>query len=238
MSKFRFKQFEVVQDHAAMKVGTDGCLLGALAECGNRILDVGTGTGLLALMMAQRCESAQVTGVEISHEAVIDARCNFGASPWSQRLECVESGFVEFCNERVDRVTYDSIVCNPPYFDNSLECEDEGRRCARHTSSLAFGELVKGVAELLDANGSFSVVIPAEAYGSFCGECVLNGLWLSRCYEIKTVPRKHARRMVLVFGKQQGETLITTHCLRNADNSYSSWYAELMNDFMLYIPKP
>ncbi len=222
-----------------MKVGTDGCLLGALAEGGSRILDVGTGTGLLALMMAQRFDGAMVEAVEIDAEAVADARANFAASPWSDRLSLHEGAFQDFCAARVGGAKFDSIVCNPPYFNNSLECPDQGRCRARHTSSLSFGELAAGVAELLTADGVLSVVLPTDACAAFVGECAQCGLWPKMRYDIRTVPRKPAKRTVMVLSRSLiGEPQHCDCSLRNADGTYSEWYCGLMDDFLLYVPKP
>lgn len=239
MSTFRFKQFEVCQDHAAMKVGTDGCLLGALAKGGMRILDIGTGTGLLALMMAQRFGEASVTAVEVDADAAADARANFENSLWSGRISLHEEAFQKFCVTRQAEKRFDSIVCNPPYFNDGVECEDAGRQRARHTSSLSYGELVSGVASLLSDDGVFSVVLPSDAYGQFVGECLMNSLWLSRRYNIHTVAHKPAKRVVLMCSHQQVDNpLVEECCLHNADGTYSEWYGRLLADFLLYVPKP
>ncbi len=222
-----------------MKVGTDGCLLGALAEGGAHILDIGTGTGLLALMMAQRFDDASVEAVEIDADAAADARANFAASPWHDRLNLHQEAFQNYCAARAGTKKFDSIVCNPPYFNNSLECDDPGRCRARHTSSLTFGQLVEGVTDLLADDGVFSVVLPTEAYGLFAGQCVEHRLWVKRRYDIRTVPRKPAKRTVLVLSHSQvDEPQCTNYSLREADGTYSEWYRELMSDFMLYVPKP
>lgn len=222
-----------------MKVGTDGCLLGALAEGGERILDIGTGTGLLALMMAQRFADARVEAVEIDADAAADARANFSASPWHDRIRLSEGAFQDFRAARAGTVKFDSIVCNPPYFNSGPECADGGRCRARHSSCLTFGQLAEGVADLLAGNGVFSVVLPTDAYGQFAGECVKNGLWVKCRHDIRTVPHKPAKRTVLVLSRSQvGTPLHTAHSLRNADGTYSEWYCGLMDGFLLYVPKP
>ncbi len=227
------------QNRAAMKVGTDGCLLGALAEGGKRILDIGTGTGLLALMMAQRFADARVEAVEIDADAAADARANFSASPWHDRIRLSEGAFQNFRTARVGMVKFDSIVCNPPYFNSGPGCADESRCRARHSSGLTFGQLAEGVADLLAGNGVFSVVLPTDAYGQFVSECVKNGLWVKCRYDIRTVSHKPAKRTVLVLSHSQvGIPLHTAHSLRNADGTYSEWYCGLMDGFLLYVPKP
>ena len=150
---FEFKQFTVHQCNAAMKVGTDGALLGSLAEGGKRILDIGTGTGLLSLMMAQRCPEAEITAIDIDENAIIDAKRNFAESPFAEQIQLIHTPFNDFVDNNLkanaDFKPFDSIICNPPYFDESLESKDESRTRARHTSSLPFRELVGGSYELL-----------------------------------------------------------------------------------------
>lgn len=235
-SIFRFRQFDVRQDHTAMKVGTDSDLLGALASGGGRVLDVGTGTGVLALMMAQRFEETQIVAVEIDEGAVMDATFNFKSSPWADRLTLVHDSFEHFAEIHGGKQAFDAVVCNPPYFENALECDDPGRKLARHASSLSFGALVEGVSRLLTPDGLFTVILPVEARASFDSECVMRGLWLCRRVEIHTVARKPAKRVVSVYSPRRTETPeIEKRCLRDADNGCSLWYRELMSDFLLRI---
>lgn len=230
---FQFKEFTIHQRRAAMKVGTDGVLLGTMAEGGKQILDIGTGTGIISLMMAQRYHDAQFTAVEIDDNAYLDAQENFAASPFSDRITLVKAAFQDYactCGR-----TFDCIVSNPPYFDESLENPDEGRTRARHTSSLPFRELIGGAYRLLEDGGCFSVCIPPEVLKKFSAECLITGFSLKTCYGIKSVPRKPMpKRYVLVY--QKG--LITEpeehiFCMQNADGSRSEWYQELMKDFYL-----
>lgn len=232
MDVFRFKQFEVCQDNAAMKVGTDSDLLGALAEGGRRVLDVGTGTGVLSLMMAQRFTDAVITAIEIDDNAVKDATLNFANSQWADRIALHHTSFQEYAPTHAGQ--FDSIVCNPPYFDKSLECDDLGRRRARHTSSLPFSVLVNGAYTLLTDNGVFSVCLPPEVLSQFDAECILAGFWLKARYEIMTVPRKPVKRLILTYTRQRIDTpIVQTCCMLNADGSRSDWYKALMRDFLL-----
>lgn len=230
---FQFKEFTIHQRRAAMKVGTDGVLLGTMAEGGKQILDIGTGTGIISLMMAQRYPDAQFTAVEIDDNAYLDAQENFAASPFSDRITLVKAAFQDYA--RTCCRTFDCIVSNPPYFDESLENPDEGRTRARHTSSLPFRELIGGAYRLLEDGGCFSVCIPPEVLKKFSAECLITGFSLKTCYGIKSVPRKPMpKRYVLVY--QKG--LITEpeehiFCMQNADGSRSEWYQELMKDFYL-----
>ena len=244
---FKYQQFTICQEHAAMKVGTDSDLLGTLGEGGHRILDIGTGTGVLSLMFAQRYPEAQITAVEIDDNAILDASRNFAESKFADRITLHHSSFQDFLKLRItnselrgessalDQESYlfDSVICNPPYFDKSLECPDLGRSRARHSSSLPFDVLARGAYDLLKDGGVFSVCIPPEVLDAFCAECAFAGFALKDCYQIKSLPHKPPKRYVLVH--QKGLTQPTrsyTFCMRNEDHSRSEWYKELMKDFL------
>lgn len=245
---FAFRQFTIDQRHAAMKVGTDSDLLGTLAgvpdtvgsaDCtsqtdvrsGLRILDIGTGTGVLSLMMAQRCPDAQITAVEIDDNAVIDASANFAASRFAERITLVHASFQEYLMQ-AEGTQFDAILCNPPYFDKSLECDDLSRTRARHTSSLPFSVLIDGAYRLLREGGLFSVCIPPEVLSDFTTQCLLRGFWLQDNYKVKSVPEKEPKRYVLVHRK--GSMISPQEhvcCMRNTDRSRSDWYNALMAPF-------
>lgn len=228
---FHYQQFTICQAHAAMKVGTDSDLLGTLGEGGQRILDVGTGTGVLSLMFAQRYPEAQITAVEIDDNAILDASRNFAESKFADRITLVHKSFQEFAQESS---LFDSIICNPPYFDKSLECPDQGRSRARHSSSLPFDVLARGAYDLLKDGGVFSVCIPPEVLQSFSAECQFAGFSLKCSYEVKSLPHKPPKRYVLVFQKGAVSTPQRfTYCMRNEDHSRSEWYHELMKNFLI-----
>lgn len=216
-----------------MKVGTDSDLLGALCAGGSRILDIGTGTGVLSLMLAQRCPEARITAIEIDKDAVTDARRNFALSPWSERISLEHTSLQDFL-EGYHGPRFDSIVCNPPYFDRSLECPNPGRCRARHTSSLPFPTLTQGAWQLLEEGGQFSVCIPPEVLHDFLSLCREAGFALRRNHAIRTVPEKSPKRYVLVLTKG-GECPVQeeTHCLRNSDRTRSEWYRKLMEGFLI-----
>lgn len=220
-----------------MKVGTDSDLLGTLGEGGNRILDVGTGTGVLSLMYAQRYPQAFITALEIDDNAVKDAAANFANSNWSNRIQLLHTSFQDFLKEMdswEEYTQFDSVICNPPNFDKSLECPDLGRTRARHSSSLPFDVLARGAYKLLADGGTFSVCIPPEVLTAFKAECLFAGFSLKEEYQIKSVPRKAPKRYVLVHKKGAAETITThTFCMRNDDASRSQWYSELMKDFLI-----
>lgn len=231
---FEYKQFTIVQANAAMKVGTDGDLLGALAAGGKRILDIGTGTGIISLMMAQRFPDAQITAVEIDDDAVLDADRNFKASPFADRITLVHSSFQDFLQKaRADGslASFDCVVCNPPYFHQSLECGSIGRTRARHTSSLPFPVLIQGAYELLTPEGVFSVCIPPEVYSYFTSECLIEGFWPKDFYNIKSVPDKSPKRYILIHSKNRVEKKEHTFCMLNADRTRSEWYKDITSDF-------
>ncbi len=234
-SYFEFKRFRVEQSRCAMKVGTDGTLLGAWANGGDNILDIGTGTGLVALMMAQRFPSASVTAVEIDKEACVQAADNFSASPFSGRVVLEESSIQVFTDKNSSAdipMKYDAIVCNPPYFVNSMNCSDSQRTLARHTASLSFDELFRCVSSLLSDNGEFSAVIPADAFGVFDGAARMEGMRCIRKCGIKTVPRKEPRRCLVAFSKDMNRPYEeSVECLAEADGSRSEWYSRLTADF-------
>ena len=223
---FQFRQFTVWQDRCAMKVGTDGTLLGAWACGGRTILDIGTGTGLIALMMAQRFPTASVVGVDIDENACQQARQNVDASPFS----------VEILHRSVADVEgqYDCIVSNPPYFEHSLESPDEGRTRARHTSSLSYRLLVTCAWRLLSDDGEFSVVIPADCRAHLEAEAVLAGFSKSRECAVKTTPRKPPRRYLLAFRKHPSPNMEqTVGIIETSPSVRSEWYQELTKDFYL-----
>lgn len=234
---FEFKHFSIQQRHAAMKVGTDSDLLGTLSQGGNRILDVGTGTGVLSLMLAQRYPLASITAVEIDENAIIDATANFAASPMGERIELLHTSFQDYLARALEQgraESYDAVVCNPPYFDQSLECPDEGRTRARHSSSLPFDVLACGAYKLLTPGGVFSVCIPPEVLTKFKGECQLAGFSLQDLYKIKTLPQQDVKRLVLVMKKNTSVTPREHNCVMlNEDRSRSPWYREIMRDFLL-----
>lgn len=237
-SVFRFRQFDVRQENAAMKVGTDSDLLGSLGAGGSRILDIGTGTGVLSLMMAQRFPEARITAVEIDDNAVLDAGYNFSHSPFAERITLHHLSFQQYLAEAGDVPLFDSVICNPPYFDRSLECPDLGRSRARHSSSLPFDVLAQGAYRLLEEGGLFSVCIPPEVLEPFCAECQFAGFTLKYNYQIKSLPQKGPKRYVLVHQKGRVEPVQTfTYCMRNEDHTRSQWYLDQMKDFLLLSSK-
>lgn len=203
---FQFKQFTIEQELCAMKVGTDGVLLGAWAQGGRRVLDVGTGTGIIALMMAQRYPEAQVVAIDIDEGAVRQAQQNVAQSPFSGRVEVLRKSVQEFdgvngFNGRDGFYGYDAIISNPPFFIDSLQAPDEQRNMARHTATLSYGELMKAAHRLLADEGEFSVVVPFDYRQRMEDEAIFVGFFPSRVCGVRTTERKPVKRYLLAFRK-------------------------------------
>lgn len=230
---FTFKRFHIDHSRCAMKVGTDGVLVGAWSRLSDadRILDIGTGTGLIAVMAAQRAPHARITAIEIDGACVAQARENAASSPWGGRIEVLETplqGF--FPAER-----FDAIVSNPPYFEESLLPPDERRTVARHTCSLSFAELAQGAARLLSDNGRFSLILPAVEAGRFVS-AARGLLYVCRRCEVWTTPSSGVRRVMLEMAAQPPKQLPETGRLVIEDGEearYSREYRALTRDFYL-----
>ena len=197
-SFFRFKQFIVQQDRCAMKVGTDGVLLGAWTEVkdAKRIVDVGTGTGLIALMLAQRSQAA-ITALEIDERAASQAAENVANSPFKTQIQVIPTSFQDFIF--ADTSKYDLIVSNPPFFHNSLKGPAEDRKQARHTDSLLPEELIEGCLRLLSPNGSFCVIFPPQEAMLFIEKARMRGFFCTR--KTQVIPRLgvNTKRLLLQF---------------------------------------
>lgn len=232
-NSFTFQKFTIHQDRCAMKVGTDGVLLGAWAHGGKRILDIGTGTGLVAIMMAQRFADAHVTAVEIDHNAALQACNNANCSPFASRIGIVETNIQNF--EVYGTQLFDSIVSNPPFFTDSLKNPDSQRATARHADTLPYRDLFTAVKRLLAEDGEFSAIIPSNCLTSFITEAYLAHLVPIRQLAIRTTPRKQPKRLLVSFGHTSSESNTTNEeqCLMNPDGSRSDWYINLTSDFYL-----
>lgn len=230
MGNFRFKQFEIEQDRCAMKVGTDGVLLGAWAQGGRRILDIGSGTGLISLMMAQRFPEAEVVGIDMDADACGQARENVMASPFRDRVEIECCRLQDFGEAGV----FDAIVSNPPFFVDSLKNPDSKRTMARHTDSLPFRDLFAGVKRLLSDDGIFSTIVPVEVVEQFVAESCILGFYLIRKCGVKTVERKQPKRFMLSFAKHRispYEEHVET--MMDSQGNRSEWYRKITEEFYL-----
>ena len=233
---FTFKQFHITDDHTAMKVGTDGVLLGAWAKGGTRILDIGTGTGLIALMMAQRFPSAKIDAIEIDKDAYKDALFNVSQSPFSNRINIINSSVQDYkpYNEMQEDGLYDAIVCNPPYFINSLKNPLQQRTTARHTDTLSHQELIYHSKRLLKANGTLSVIIPYDNKNILEAEAIFNGLSILKITNIKTKSSKPIKRCLIEFGKDTTAVCKIEEQLLNDDNGVRTmWYQNITQAFYI-----
>lgn len=230
-SYFKFKQFTVFQDKCAMKVGTDGVLLGAWAEVENarRVLDIGTGTGLIALMAAQRSR-AEMTGIDVDECAVRQAVENVEHSPWKGRIEI----------ERLDARNlpdlwigaFDAVVSNPPYFAEELKSPSPSRNRARHTDGLNFASLLHGVEKVLSSDGVFSMILPAGSASGFIALALGGNLHLSRQTWVHTKPDMPPKRVLMAFVRDiPSRTDIRHLTVEIRPGEYSAEYADLLRPF-------
>lgn len=218
---FQFKQFTISQELCAMKVGTDGVLLGAWANGGKRVLDAGTGTGIIALMMAQRYPNAVVTAIDIDEGAVKQAQQNVAQSPFAQQITVLRNTLQEHQGE------YDAIISNPPFFIDSLAAPDEQRNVARHTQTLTYTELMQAAWRLLSDEGELSVVVPFDYRKRMEDEAIFVGFFPSKVCAVKTTERKPAKRYLLSFKKHP------CRCEQEQLTIGSERYQELTKEFYL-----
>ena len=292
---FQFREFTIHQRLSAMKVGTDGVLLGAwslaptanpsgssgypgypgypglssdpsapaspvLSAAPSRILDIGTGTGLIALMLAQRYPDSLITAIDISPEAVLEARANVAASPFSARIQVLESDITTFTpsgssgtsvpsgtpgypgisgtpgkpGSLASSPLFTAIACNPPYFIDSLASPDARRTLARHTASLTYAQLIASCWRLLSPDGRLSLIIPADCRSRLEAEARLRGFFLTRLCAVKTTPQKPPKRYLMEFRKQPTtEPDITEAVLETSPGERSPWYRRLTADFYI-----
>ena len=234
-SWFRFKQFMIQQEHAAMKVGTDGVLLGAwtsVPESGSRILDVGTGTGLIALMLAQRTKNAKVDALEIDPASASQARENFRNSPWSERLHCIRIAFQDYASRCT--APYDLIVCNPPFFTASTKTPSRGRTLARHDTSLSLEELFKGCISLMKQSTILSLVLPVQKEEQVLALIYKNHLSCSRLTRVIPSPGKPAKRLLLEISSTSGNPIQNNLTIEAGKrHNYTEAYLNLVKEFYL-----
>ncbi|MCM5662123.1 tRNA1(Val) (adenine(37)-N6)-methyltransferase [Galbibacter mesophilus] len=231
---FQFKQFTIQQDRCAMKIGTDGVLLGAWTSVASNpfsILDIGAGTGLVALMLAQKSTAELIDAIEIDDDAYEQCVENFEASPWGDRLFCYHAGFDEFVDEMDD--TYDLIVSNPPFYSENVFSGNEQRDLARSNFSLPFSELISGVAKFLNQNGTFTTIIPFKEEKEFLQLAERENLFPSRITHVKGNPTSEVKRSLIELTFQQKEILTSTLIIEKERHEYTEEYIALTKDFYL-----
>ncbi|CAI8711250.1 tRNA1(Val) (adenine(37)-N6)-methyltransferase [Chryseobacterium sp. IT-36CA2] len=229
MKPFTFKQFQIQQSKDVFRVGTDGVLLGALAdvEHASNVLEVGTGTGLISLMLAQRNTKAHFLGLDINGEASVLTQLNFKNSPFQARLKNAFQDFKTFETEE----RFDLIVSNPPYFEESGSEKD---KVARQTVELNFMQLISKVSQLLSEDGIFSVIIPVEAGGIFISIGTENNLFLNRRVNIKGIENSKTKRLVLEFSSKEKEIKESDFIIEKSPRQYSDQYLELTKEFHVF----
>jgi tRNA1Val (adenine37-N6)-methyltransferase len=234
MSKpFQFKEFTIHQDKTAMKVGTDGVLLGAWAALHNpfAILDIGTGTGLIALMLAQRSDAEMIDAIEIDNSAFEQAVGNFEESVWNDRLFCYHASLGEFADEIEEK--YDMIVSNPPFYTDNFESTDEQRNKARFTSSLSFEQLLENVSKLLSSEGLFSLIIPFKEEEKVLRLAAENKLYPNRICRVRGNESSELKRSLLEFSFQEKSPIINELTIELDRHVYTDDFTSLVKDFYL-----
>lgn len=232
---FQFKQFSVEQDRCAMKIGTDGVLLGAwspIPENVFSVLDVGAGTGIIALMIAQRSFAEQIDALEIDEEAYEQAVENFENSPWSDRLFCFHAGLDEFIEEPEDE--YDLIISNPPFYTDDHKSENGQRDLARFADAMPFEQLIEAAALLLSENGIFSVILPFKEEENFIALAKDSDLFPMKITRVKGTPSTEIKRSLLAFSRNFSETFpVDELAIETSRHVYTEAYIALTKDFYL-----
>ena len=235
---FRFKQFTIHQQHAALKVSTDSCLFGAWigSKVGGEgykaemIFDIGAGTGLLMLMLAQKC-NAFIEGIEIDKPSYEQAKENAAASPWVNRLQLYLGDVKEFVFEK----KYDLIISNPPFYENDLKSDAANRNIAMHDEGLKLDELMR-IAEMnLNPAGKFAVLLPYFRAEKFIETAKKNNVHLCSRMDVKQTPNHSFFRTMLILGKQKTESEIQSMTIKDENDQYTPAFAALLKDYYLYL---
>jgi tRNA1Val (adenine37-N6)-methyltransferase len=247
VSTFRFKRFEVVNERSAMKVNTDGVLLGAAMTImpeDRNMLDIGTGTGTIALMAAQRvcsedvrviCDSVKIDAIDVDEPSATEAAMNFSNSPWSECLHAHNMSLDDFAMSLPEDRSYDLIFSNPPYFEDSLTAPDERKSTARHTSDgLSYRDIFEFAKERLNDSGRVSLVLPADQEAALCRYARMCGLHLFRILRVRTVPRKAPSRMIAEFSRHRCETVKEELLTIQNEGQYTQEYLSLTHEFYLF----
>ncbi len=233
MSEFRFKQFTIKQQKTAMKLSTDAVMLGAWidAKKPKNILDIGTGTGILSIMSAQKFPLAHITAIEIDFDAFSEASENIANCKWNKQIKILNTDFFDFC--KTSKEKYDLIISNPPYFDNQLKPANKQKRIAKHSDTLPFDKMIAQVSRILAQTGMFSVIIPAGNAHLFTHLCAQNNLFLCRKTLIFPNEYKKANRVLLQFSSRI--LPIKNNSIRIRQKLlYSNEYLKLTKDFYLF----
>ena len=232
---FHFKQFTIQDEKSAMKIGTDAVLLGAWCPIDNSpktILDIGAGTGILSLMLAQRTASEQIDAVEIDENAYEECVENFENSPWSDRLFCFHAGLDEFVEEPEEE--YDLIICNPPFYAEDFKTKNESRDLARFQDAMPFEDLIEAADLLLSENGIFSVIIPFKEEENFTDLCAEVELFPTKITRVKGSGKTAIVRSLLAFKRFELSALAADELIIEINrHEYTDEYINLTKDFYL-----
>lgn len=231
---FHFKKFSIDDSTAAMKIGTDSVLLGAWTPCGKdtRILDIGSGSGILAIMMAQRTNKTEIDAVEIEPEAADLARKNVQLSPWSNRIHVFSSSVQDFSSKA--NTKYSLVISNPPFFTDSLKTPDKARNVARHNDILPVTDLLKITADLLTESGKAAFIIPSDAYKNWTLEASNRCLYPAYITRVKSSHNHHPHRVMVVFTRDKKTEIIDNElAIYSLKDVYTNEYRELTKEFYL-----
>jgi tRNA1Val (adenine37-N6)-methyltransferase len=231
---FKFKQFTIDQDRCAMKIGTDAVLLGAWTSVNQEpfsVLDIGAGSGVIALILAQRSNAELIDAIEIADDAYEQCTENFENSSWNDRLFCYHTSLKEFTEEIEDK--YDLIVSNPPFYSDDYKSDDKQRALARFEDALPFSHLLESVSNLLSKNGVFSVVLPFKEEEKFIALATESRLFSNSILRVKGNPSSEIKRSLMQFSFTECEVEIDELIIETERHQYTQDYINLTKDFYL-----
>ena len=230
---FRFKQFEIEDDNSTMKVGTDAILLGSWVNTENiqSILEIGTGSGVIALMLAQKT-NAKITAIDIDKDSISQAKNNILKSNWAQQIIAQDISFQDFIKS--SNKTFDLIVSNPPFFDNSLKSYNANKNLAKHNDNLSYDDLILGVKKILSKNGSFYTIFPYSEGMTFMAKAEINNMFCTKTLLIKPNIKKPVNRILFQFQFNKPAKIIENKItIRNENNTFSKEFIDLTKDYYL-----
>jgi tRNA1Val (adenine37-N6)-methyltransferase len=231
---FKFKQFTIEQDRCAMKIGTDGVLLGAWTSIDHtpfNVLDIGAGTGILSLMIAQRSNAEQIEAIEIDDDAFEQCAENFENSPWSDRLFCFHASLLEYM-EAVDE-KFDLIICNPPFYSEDYKTTDQSRDLARFSDAMPLEHIIFAVIHFLSDTGKFAIVIPYKEEENYIEEASLIGLFPNRILRVRGNETSDLKRSLIEFSYSESPTKVSELIIETERHQYTEDYINLTKDYYL-----